>query len=238
MTALIGRNLIVGLIGAALIYIFWLARPQWSADMRFWRAVGDGSLILLYMGLALGPMARFVPRVGMLLPYRRELGIWFGIYAILHTIIILDGWVLWDFYQFMGYQYIPAIDQTVRMESGFGMANILGLMAVLIALPLMATSTDWATRALGASAWKFLHYGAYIIFLRRRSAYRIFHVYPLHDVIPPDGPGPQLVPAPIRALDRNLGLAAGWSFYQGCSQRPPVAPPSLAAYSSERDLST
>ena len=164
MTSRIGRNLIVGLIGAALIYTFWLTRPQWSSDMRFWRAVGDASLILLYLALALGPMTRFGPRVGMLLPYRRELGIWFGIYAIVHTIIILNGWVLWDFYQFMGYLYIPAIDQTVRMESGFGMANILGLMAVLIALPLMATSTDWAMRALGASAWKFLHYGSYTIF--------------------------------------------------------------------------
>ena len=72
--------------------------PQWSSDMRFGRAVGDGSLILLYMGLAMGPISRFWPRAGMLLPYRRELGIWFGVFAILHTIIILDGWVLWDFY--------------------------------------------------------------------------------------------------------------------------------------------
>ena len=43
--------------------------------MRFWRAVGDGSLILLYLTLALGPVARFLPRAGVLLPYRRELGI-------------------------------------------------------------------------------------------------------------------------------------------------------------------
>ncbi len=188
MTALIGRNLIVGLIGAALIYMFWITRPQWSSDMRFWRAVGDSSLILLYMALALGPMARFVPRVGMLLPYRRELGIWFGIYAILHTIIILDGWVLWDFYQFMGYQYIPAIDQTVRLESGFGMANILGLMAVLIALPLMATSTDWAVRVLGVNAWKFLHYGAYTIFyaVALHTAYFLYIHYTVsfHRTVP------------------------------------------------------
>jgi sulfoxide reductase heme-binding subunit YedZ len=133
-------------------------------------------------------MARFVPRVGLLLPYRRELGIWFGIYAILHTIIILDGWVLWDFYQFMGYQYIPALDQAVRMESGFGMANILGLMAVLIALPLMATSTDWATRALGASAWKFLHYGAYTIFyaVALHTAYFMYIHYTMsfHRTVP------------------------------------------------------
>ncbi|MCH7713226.1 MAG: ferric reductase-like transmembrane domain-containing protein [Chloroflexi bacterium] len=121
-------------------------------------------MILLYLTLALGPVARFLPRAGVLLPYRRELGIWFGVFAIVHTIIILDGWVLWDFSIFMGYQYIPAIDRVVRLESGFGMANILGLLAVLIALPLMATSADWATRALGAGSWKFLHYAAYSIF--------------------------------------------------------------------------
>ena len=188
MTALVRRNLIVGLIGAALIYLFWLTRPQWSSDMRFWRAVGDGSLILLYAALALGPVAVFSARARILLPYRRELGIWFGIFAIAHTIIILDGWVLWDFYLFMGYQYIPAIDQTVRMESGFGMANILGLMAVLIALPLMATSTDWATRALGASAWKFLHYGAYTIFyaVALHTAYFLYIHYTMsfHRTVP------------------------------------------------------
>lgn len=164
MGQLIRRHLTVAIIGVVLIYLFWLSRPQWSADMRFWRAVGDGSLILLYLTLGLGPAARFLPRAGNLLPYRRELGIWFGIFAILHTIIMLDRWVRWDVLLFMGYQYIPAIDRVVRLESGFGMANLLGLLAVMFALPLMATSADWATRALGAGSWKFLHYAAYSIF--------------------------------------------------------------------------
>ena len=188
MASLVTRHTIVGLIGAGVIYLFWLSRPEWSSDMRFWRSVGDGSLILLYVTLALGPTASFVPRVGILLPYRREFGIWFGIFAIIHTIIILDGWVQWDVGQFMGYQYIPTIDQTVRMESGFGMANLLGLLAVLIALPLMATSTDWATRALGASAWKFLHYGAYTIFyaVALHTAYFLYIHYTMsfHRTIP------------------------------------------------------
>lgn len=188
MASLVTRHTIVGLIGAGVIYLFWLSRPEWSSDMRFWRSVGDGSLILLYVTLVLGPAASFLPRAGILLPYRREFGIWFGIFAIVHTIIILDGWVQWDVGQFMGYQYIPTIDQTVRMESGFGMANLLGLLAVLIALPLMATSTDWATRALGASAWKFLHYGAYTIFyaVALHTAYFLYIHYTMsfHRTIP------------------------------------------------------
>jgi sulfoxide reductase heme-binding subunit YedZ len=120
--------------------------------------------MLLYITLALGPVARFIPRFWLLLPYRRELGIWFGISAIVHTVIIFDGWVNWDVAQFMGYQFIPQLGRTVRLESGFGMANILGLLAVLLTLPLMATSADWAMRGLGGASWKFLHYGAYTIF--------------------------------------------------------------------------
>lgn len=92
--------------------------------MRFWRAIGDASLILLYVTVALGPVMKFWPRAGILLPHRRELGIWFSFFAIAHTIIILDGWMQWGFLRFMGYEFIPAINQTVRMESGFGMANI------------------------------------------------------------------------------------------------------------------
>jgi methionine sulfoxide reductase heme-binding subunit len=140
------------------------------------------------MALVLGPLTKFVPRMRVFLSYRRELGIWFGVFAIAHTIIILDGWVQWEFLQFMGYQYIPAIDQTVRMESGFGMANILGVLAVLLAIPLMMTSADWATRALGASAWKFLHYTAYTIFfaVALHTAYFLYIHYTMsfHRTVP------------------------------------------------------
>ncbi len=164
MGRLLRRHIIVGSIGGTLIYLFWLSRPDWAAEMRFWRAVGDASLIFIYLTLALGPLARFVPRAGKLLSHRRELGIWFGLFAILHTVLILNGWARWNVLRFMGYEPIAELDRMVRLESGFGMANLIGLLAVLLTLPLMATSADWAVRALGGSAWKFLHYTAYTIF--------------------------------------------------------------------------
>lgn len=160
MRSFIYRHSLVGSFGAVLTFLFWLSRPEWVAEMRFWRAVGDASLILLYLTLALGPVAKFLPRFWLLLPYRRVLGVWFAISAIVHTIIILDGWVQWDVSQFMGYQFVPQLGRMVRLESGFGMANLLGLLAVLISLPLMITSADWAMRGLGAASWKFIHYGA------------------------------------------------------------------------------
>lgn len=190
VVGLIRRHTVVGFIGAILTLAFWLSRPEWVAEMRFWRAVGDASLILLYVTLILGPVSRFLPSIGMLLPYRRELGIWFGIFAIVHTIIIFDGWAQWDVLQFMGYQFVPELGRMVRLESGFGMANLLGLLAVLLTLPLMATSADWATRRLGGASWKFLHYLAYTIFylVVLHTAYFLYiHYTASFHRQPPDG---------------------------------------------------
>ncbi len=183
---MVGRVLrsraIIGIVGVVLIYLFWLSRPDWDGEMRFWRAVGDASLIFLYLALALGPTARLFPPAWELLSYRRELGIWFGVFAILHTVLILNGWARWDVLRFMGYDFVPELGRMVKLEPGFGMANLLGLLAILITLPLMATSADWAVRALGESAWKFLHYGAYTIFylVVLHTAYFLYIHYTLH----------------------------------------------------------
>ncbi len=86
----------------------------------------------------------------------------------------------------MGYQFVSELQQMVRLESGFGMANILGLLAVLMALPLMATSADWATRKLGGSSWKFLLRGAYTIFylVALHTAYFLYIHYTVSFITP------------------------------------------------------
>ena len=70
------------------------------------------------------------------------------------------------------------------------MANVIDFIAVLLALPLMATSTDWAMRALGGAAWKFLHYTSYTIFylVVIHTAYFMYIQYTLsfHRPPPPD----------------------------------------------------
>lgn len=149
--------------------------------MRFWRAVGDASFLLLILALALGPLAKLRPRFGKLLPWRRELGIWFGVLALAHTLLILNGWVRWDVPRFFGYEFIPELGRTARLEPGFGLANLIGLVAVLWALLLTATSSDWAIEKLGPSAWKWLQYGAYGIFylVALHTFYFLFQHYTL-----------------------------------------------------------
>lgn len=132
--------------------------------MRLWRAVGDGSFVLLFFALALGPAARFLPRVAGLLSWRRELGIWFAILALAHTFLIFDGWIRWDWMRFFGYEFLNQFGRYARVEPGFGLSNIVGIVAAIIAMPLLVTSSNWAVKRLGGSSWKWLHIGAYTVF--------------------------------------------------------------------------
>jgi sulfoxide reductase heme-binding subunit YedZ len=132
--------------------------------MRLWKAIGDASLILLIVSMALGPLARLWRPAARVLPWRREAGIWFGILALVHTVLILNGWARWSIAGFFGYEFVPQLGRVARMEPGFGLANLLGLIAVVWTLPLMATSADWAVNRLGPRAWKWLHNATYTIF--------------------------------------------------------------------------
>lgn len=184
------RHLLVGSIGVGLTYLFWLSRPQWDPEMRLWRAVGDGSFILLWFTLVVGPIAQHWAWAGRLLPWRREMGIWYGLLAFGHTYLVLLGWVRWDFMRFFGYEFVPELDRYARLEPDFGLSNAVGMVAVFITVLLVATSANWAINLLGASAWKWLQYGAYALFylVVLHTFYFLFMHYTLsfHRRVPDD----------------------------------------------------
>lgn len=183
-------NAVVALLGVLLSYGFWLSRPEWDPEMRLWRAVGDAGLILLFLVLALGPLAKLWSRGRKLLPYRRELGVWFGLFALVHTLLVLNGWARWEVLRFLGYEFVPELGRTARLEPGFGLSNLLGLVAMLFTLVLMATSTDWAVQRLGGKAWKFLQLSSYLVFYLSalHTAYFLFMHYTMsfHRQVPTD----------------------------------------------------
>lgn len=55
------RSAVVGLVALAFVGVFWASRPEWTPDMRLWRAVGDASIMLLAISLAIGPAGRLFP---------------------------------------------------------------------------------------------------------------------------------------------------------------------------------
>jgi len=173
------RHAITAALSALITLPFWYGRLDWDVEMRLWRAIGDASFILLFLALALGPMARFSRAIASLLPWRRELGIWFTILALVHTLLVLNGWVRWDWMRFFGYEFIEPLDRYARIEPGFGLSNLIGIIATFIAIPLMITSANWAIKCLGGSSWKWLHYESYTVFylVALHSIYFLFVHY-------------------------------------------------------------
>ena len=182
------RHALAGALAFALVFGFWMSRPQWTEEMRFWKAVGDGSWVLLVLTLAVGPMARLWSWSARLSPWRRETGVWFGLLALGHGFLIMGGWARWDVGKFFGYEFVPQLERTARIEPGFGLANLIGLVALFWALMLTATSSNWAMRSLGGSAWKWLHNGAYVVFylVALHTFYFLFmHYTPSFHTTPP-----------------------------------------------------
>lgn len=132
--------------------------------MRLWKAFGGASFALLWFTVLIGPAARLWSPLTRYVAWRREFGVWFALISLVHGYLILDGWARWSVWEFLGYQYVAELDVYLRAEPGFGLANLMGLAALVFALALAGTSSDRAVSFLGISSWKWLHAFAYVIF--------------------------------------------------------------------------
>lgn len=158
------RHLGVAVAGILAVTLVWQVNSTWSPDMRLWKAFGGGSFFLLWFALFIGPAARVWQPLQRLVSFRREAGVWFFLIALVHAYLILDGWVRWSVWEFFGYQFIPETEMYMRVEAGFGLANLAGFIALTFALILAATSFDRAVNFLGVSSWKWLHSFSYVVF--------------------------------------------------------------------------
>lgn len=130
-----------------------LARLVWGAvnnhlgpdpTARIANDTGTATLWLLMATLAITPLRRLVPRLGWLIKFRRLLGLFVFFYASVH----LMTWVA----LYAGFDpHAMAADIRERRFITMGAA------AWLLLLPLAATSTNRAIRALGGKRWNRLH---------------------------------------------------------------------------------
>jgi methionine sulfoxide reductase heme-binding subunit len=181
------RHITVLLVAVIGTYIFLESRAEWSEMHRWNRAVGDVSIVMIALSMAIGPLVRLWAGLRFALPWRRELGIYGVLMALIHTAIILVGWVEWDFYRLFGYEFHPQLTRYVMVNHGFGLANAIGIFALLYGLALALSSNNWSQRMLGGSVWKFLQLGAYILWtmIIIHTAYFLFlHFQHFHRSVP------------------------------------------------------
>jgi sulfoxide reductase heme-binding subunit YedZ len=155
------RHVLVIFLTTVLMIFFLYSRAEWSAMHRWNRAFGDVSLILVAIAMALGPLSRLRRKTVRSLPYRRELGIYAIVLATIHTIIILVGWVNLDLMRLIGFELHPELQRYVMFDQGFGLANLIGVLALLYGLILAITSNDRSMRVLGSTVWKFVQQGTH-----------------------------------------------------------------------------
>ncbi|MCH8188077.1 MAG: hypothetical protein IIB66_05130, partial [Proteobacteria bacterium] len=110
-------------------YAFLESRAEWSEMHRWNRAIGDMSVLLIAFSMAAGPLSRLWTGFRRAVPWRREAGIYGVLLAVIHTIIILDGWVDWNLIRLFGYEFHPVFERYVMLQHGFGLAHVIVIVA-------------------------------------------------------------------------------------------------------------
>ncbi len=86
-----------------------------------------------------------------------------------------------------GYALHPTAGVYVMLNHGFGLANVIGIVALVYGMVLALVSNDWSQRKLGGSAWKFLQQGAYVLWMLIlvHTAYFLYlHFQDFHKQVP------------------------------------------------------
>ncbi len=150
------NHVIVALISFLLIYVLW------SSGIRINRSIAGVTFFLLFLTLIIGPIVQLWRPLLKVLPWdlpwswRGELGIWFTLLSIVHVLLIFSGreWQIKNLY----------------------LSDVIGLVALFLALILVATSLNKVIRFLGVESWRWLHGFAYVIFYLV-SAHTINHAF-------------------------------------------------------------
>lgn len=185
------RHVVVLIAAATLVYAFSLVHGQWSPMHRWNRAFGDAAVLLLALTMTLGAAPRLFRASAKWLPWRRELGIYSVVLAFVHTVIILEWWVEWDFFRLFGFEFHPVDLEYVMLQQGFGLANAIGILALGIGLILMLTSSDRAVRFLGSNSWKAIQMTALVLWalVVVHTAYFLYaHFLSFHRATPDPNP--------------------------------------------------
>jgi methionine sulfoxide reductase heme-binding subunit len=153
----LGKHLCIGLfsIGLAVLlnYIFEIG---WSTS--FARV----SFFLLFFTLTIGPVMRLRKSKKEFSVFKKpwtwrgELGIWFVITGLVHFYFAMN-------HNFIGGTLKGALGGGIG-GGGLGLANLLGLIALVLSLVLAATSFNKVIKFLGIESWKWIQSFTYVVF--------------------------------------------------------------------------
>lgn len=155
------RHLYFCLIALAIVWILYAATPPPDLRHRLSMGTAYAGLIFLAASLSLGPWNILRRRPNPVsFDLRRDVGIWAGLLAVLHTAIGLTVHLRGRMWMYFFKKLHPLTIQNTQ----FGFANYVGLMAALLFLLLLILSNNLSLRALGTRSWKSIQRWAYLAF--------------------------------------------------------------------------
>jgi sulfoxide reductase heme-binding subunit YedZ len=132
-----------------LIYRFFTDQLGANPISYATNLLGDTTLRLLLASLAMSPL-RIVFGIGWQMALRRLLGLFAFFYACLHFSV----WVVVDHFFEWGEMFADVVKRPYIT---------VGVLALILLMPLAATSTAAAIRRMGARSWRRLHRLVYVI---------------------------------------------------------------------------
>ena len=154
------RHFVLLTVAVAIVSLAYAATPPPDVRHRLSMATAYAGLFFLAVSLWLGPGSVLRRRPNPIsFDLRRDVGIWTGILAILHTGIGLTVHLRGRMWMYFFKRLHPLQD------TQFGFANFTGLAAALLFLMLLAISNNLSLRALKTKRWKFLQRWTYVAFV-------------------------------------------------------------------------
>jgi methionine sulfoxide reductase heme-binding subunit len=161
-------------LSALSVAAIYVTRPYKDVVMKASFATAYPALILLVVTLVIGPVNVLLRRRNPVsIDLRRDIGIWAGILAVVHTVIGQNVHLRGRFWLYYVYQRGSHHHVPIRHDV-FGLANYSGLFCTLLVLLLLATSNDYSLRRLGTRSWKNLqrwNYAAFALLAIHALAY-------------------------------------------------------------------
>lgn len=155
------RHFVLLTVAVAIICLAYAATPPPDVRHRLSMATAYAGLFFLAVSLWLGPWNVLRRRPNPIsFDLRRDVGIWTGILAILHTGIGLTVHLRGRMWMY----FFKRLHPLRLQDTPFGFANFTGLAAALLFLMLLAISNDLSLRGLKTNRWKFLQRWTYVAF--------------------------------------------------------------------------
>lgn len=153
----IKQHIVLGVLAYLLYRYFFWTKEGLPYGHQVNRAWADASVVFLFLSLLLGPLNRLWPRFKVLIPWRRDIGLWFAITGVIHIGLIAQRQE-WNVMRFF------LNEKGELLTAAAHASNWVGLVALCMTSVLAVTSNRFSEVFLGASTWKFIQQNVYAVF--------------------------------------------------------------------------